>query len=56
MREIVALSGRIEDGVVETTDVFTTRRGDLVRAQGFPPHGDRYEAHGIDLRTVLEDA
>ncbi|MFN8156111.1 MAG: ATPase, T2SS/T4P/T4SS family [Candidatus Nanopelagicales bacterium] len=56
VREIVALSGRIEDGVVETTDVFTTRRGDLVRAQGFPPHGDRYEAHGIDLRTVLEDA
>ncbi len=53
VREIVALSGRIEDGVVETTDVFTTRGGDLVRAQGFPPHRERYEAHGIDLRDVL---
>ena len=56
VREIVALSGRIEDGVVETTDVFTTRGGDLVRAQGFPPHRDRYEAHGIDVRAVLEGA
>ncbi len=56
VREIVALSGRIEAGVVETTDVFITRRGELVRAQGFPPHGDRYEAHGIDLRAVLEGA
>lgn len=56
VREIVALSGRIEAGVVETTDVFITRRGELVRAQGFPPHGDRYEAHGIDLRAVLEAA
>ncbi len=53
VREIVALSGRIEDGVVETTDVFTTRGGDLMRAQGFPPHRERYEAHGIDLRDVL---
>jgi len=34
-------------------DVFTSRAGDLVRAQGFPPHTDRFEAHGIDLRAVL---
>ena len=53
VREIVALSGRIEDGVVETTDVFTTRGGELVRASGFPPHRERYEAHGIDVRAVL---
>jgi len=53
LREIVALSGRVEDGVIEVADVFTTRAGDLVRAQGFPPHADRFEAHGIDLRAVL---
>ncbi|MGE3810060.1 MAG: CpaF family protein [Candidatus Nanopelagicales bacterium] len=53
VREIVALSGRVESGVVETTDVFLTRSGELVRADGFPPHVDRYEAHGIDLARVL---
>ena len=56
LREIVALSGRVEDGVVEVADVFTTRGGELLRAQGFPPHADRYESHGIDLRAVLTEA
>ena len=56
LREIVALSGRVEDGVVEVADVFTTRAGELVRAQGFPPHLDRFETHGIDLRAVLTEA
>ena len=53
VREIVAVSGRVEAGVVETTDIFTTQAGELVRAQGFPPHLDRYETHGIDIRAVL---
>ncbi len=53
IREIVAVSGRIEEGVIETTDIFTTQGGELVRAQGLPPHADRFEAHGIDLRQVL---
>jgi pilus assembly protein CpaF len=53
VREIVAVSGRVEDGVIETTDIFATRAGVLERASGFPPHGDRFEAHGIDLRRVL---
>ncbi len=51
--EIVAVSGRVEDGIIETTDIFTTRDGELVRASGFPPHAERFEAHGIDLRHVL---
>ena len=49
VREIVALSGRVEDGVVETSDIFVTRGGELVRAAGFPPHAERFEAHGIDI-------
>jgi pilus assembly protein CpaF len=53
VREVVAVSGRVEDGVIETTDIFTTRSGELVRASGFPPHADRFEAHGIDLLRVL---
>src|SRR3712207_8852441 len=31
VREIVALPGRAENGVVETADVFTSRNGRLVR-------------------------
>jgi pilus assembly protein CpaF len=53
VREIVGVSGRVEDGVIETTDVFTWREGDLVRAAGFPPHAERFEAHGLDLRQIL---
>ncbi len=53
VREIVGVSGRVEDGVVETSDVFTTRDGELVRGRGFPPHADRFEAHGLDLATIL---
>jgi pilus assembly protein CpaF len=53
IREIVGVSGRVEDGVVETSDVFVTRDGELVRGRGFPPHADRFEAHGLDLATIL---
>ncbi len=53
VREIVAVSGRVEDGIIETTDIFTVRDGELMRASGFPPHVERFEAHGIDLRRVL---
>jgi len=53
IREIVGVSGRVEDGVVETSDVFVTRDGELVRGRGFPPHAERFEAHGLDLATIL---
>ena len=53
VREIVALPGRAENGVVETADVFTTRDGALVRADGYPPHADRFAAHGYDLAALL---
>lgn len=53
VREIVALPGRVESGVVETADIFTTRHGRLVRAQGFPPHEDRFARHGYELPALL---
>ena len=53
VREIIALSGRVEDGVVETSDIFTHQGEDLVRGRGFPPHVDRFEAHGIDIAALL---
>lgn len=53
VREIVALPGRVEAGVIETADIFTTVDGRLVRAQGFPPHEDRFSRYGIDLPALL---
>jgi pilus assembly protein CpaF len=55
VREIVALPGRAENGVVETADVFTTRDGRLVRADGYPPHAERFTARGFDLPALLDD-
>jgi len=56
VREVVAVPGRSEDGVIETADVFTTRDGRLVRADGYPPHPDRYVAHGFDLPGLLGES
>lgn len=53
VREIVALSGRTEGDVVETSDLFHSREGALVRADGFPPHPDRFARIGVELVTVL---
>ena len=46
VREIVAVPGRVEGDVVETADLFTTRDGRLVRADGWPPHAERFERPG----------
>jgi pilus assembly protein CpaF len=53
VREIVAIPGRVESGVIETSDVFTTRAGALQRADGHPPHRDRFDAAGIDVAALL---
>ena len=53
VREIAALPGRVENGVVEMEDVFATRDDRLVRAGGFPPHPERFAGHGIDLARLL---
>jgi pilus assembly protein CpaF len=36
--------------------VFTTRQGDLVRADGFPPHPERFERIGVELPRLLDPA
>jgi pilus assembly protein CpaF len=56
VREIVAVPGRAEDGVIELADVFTSREGRLVRGTGYPPHPERFAAHGFDLPALLDDA
>ena len=53
VREIVAVPGRVEGDVVEIADLFVARRGELVRADGFPPHRERFERAGYDLAALL---
>lgn len=53
VREIVGVSGRVEGDVIETTELFTTRRGRLERGDGYPPEPERYAAAGIDIGQLL---
>ena len=53
VREVLSVPGRVEGDVVETADVFTTRAGELVRADGWPPHPERFDRAGFDLPRLL---
>ncbi|WP_134773780.1 CpaF family protein [Ornithinimicrobium flavum] len=54
VREIVGLPGRSEGEVVEVSDLFVRdESGDLVRADGFPPHPERFVRAGHDLAQLL---
>lgn len=53
VREIAAVPGRVEADVVEVADLFVTRGERLVRAQGYPPHPERFAWHGLDLPALL---
>ena len=49
VREVLAIPGRVEGDVVEAADVFVTRGDKLVRADGWPPHAERFARAGFDL-------
>jgi pilus assembly protein CpaF len=51
--EIVALSGRCERDVVEISQLFRSQGSALVRADGFPPHAERFAGAGYDLGHLL---
>ncbi len=53
VREVLAVPGRVEAGVVETAEVFVSRGGRLVRGDGFPPHPERFARIGVDLAALL---
>jgi pilus assembly protein CpaF len=53
VREIVGVTGRSEGTVVETADLYTTRAGRLVRAEGYPPRAERFDRTGYDLAALL---
>jgi pilus assembly protein CpaF len=53
VREVVAVPGRVEGDVVELEPVFVQRSDRLVRADGYPPHADRFARAGFDLGRLL---
>lgn len=53
VREIAGLSGRVEDEVIEVSDVFSVRGDRLIRGDGRPPHADRFARAGYDLTALL---
>jgi pilus assembly protein CpaF len=53
VQEIAALPGRVEGEVIEVADLFVRRDDQLVRADGFPPHPDRFARAGHDLSRLL---
>lgn len=55
VREIAAVPGRVEGDVIEMAEIYTTRAGVLTRADGFPPHTERYERAGYDVAALLAD-
>jgi pilus assembly protein CpaF len=55
VREVVAVPGRVEHDVLEMESVFHWRGGRLVRADGYPPHADRFEQAGYVLMDLLAD-
>ncbi len=53
--EVLALPGRVEGEVIEAASVFGTVGGRLVRAEGYPPHADRFADAGFEVRRLLAD-
>lgn len=51
--EVVGLPGRTEGDVVEVAQIFRLHGDMLVRADGFPPHPERFERAGYDLAALL---
>ena len=57
VREVVAVTGRVEGDRVETAGLFhrlpAEQGGDLVRGDGFPPGEERFARAGVDVRALL---
>ncbi len=53
VNEVVAVSGRVEHGVIETETLFVRRAGELVRTSGMPTRVDAFERAGLDVLGLL---
>ena len=55
VREIAALTGRVESGTVEIASLFVDRGNGLVRQHGFPTRVENYQRHGFDVTELLRE-
>ncbi len=53
VREIATVTGRVENGLIESEPVFIRRGGRLERGHGAPLRRDAFELVGIDLDDIL---
>ncbi|MGZ4611075.1 MAG: CpaF family protein [Actinomycetes bacterium] len=53
VREVVAVSGRVEGDLVEVAPIFSSAGGELHREGGYPPHAERFRLGGFDLADLL---
>lgn len=54
VREIVSVTGRVEDGVIEMSDLFVRGAdGQLTRASGMPGGQERLERAGFNVHALL---
>ncbi|WP_203336070.1 CpaF family protein [Nocardioides limicola] len=56
VNEIVAVTGRVENDIIETEPVFVRPAGELVRGQGMPIRPERYARVGVDVHQLLGPA
>ena len=54
VREVIAVTGRVEDGVVETAELFVRREGRLLRGGGHLAD-ERFERAGYDVAALLAE-
>ncbi len=53
VREVVGVPGRVEQGIIEISDLFHRSGSELVRGDGYPPHEDRFARAGFRLSDLL---
>jgi pilus assembly protein CpaF len=53
VREIVGVPGRVEQGIIEVSDLFHLSGSVLVRGEGYPPHEERFARAGFRLSNLL---
>lgn len=51
--EIVGVPGRVEQGIIEISDLFHLSGSELVRGEGYPPHEERFARAGFRLSDLL---
>ena len=56
VEEVVAVTGRVENDLIESEPVFATHDGQIRRMSGVPTRPERYAQAGIDLARILDTA